>query len=119
MASDDARKRFVALAVRAMRNILIDHARRRAAGKRGGDWQRLTLSEELPVVAANDGTLLDLEAALQQLERLNARSAQIAELRLFGGLSVREIAPMVGVSATRAKEDWHYARAVLGKFLAG
>lgn len=113
----EARRRFVALAAHAMRNVLIDHARRKNAEKRGGARQRVTLHEALPVVPIDGDALLDLHAALEKLSALDERLGRIAELRLFGGLSVAELAPVVGLALSRAKEEWAFARALLAKFL--
>lgn len=113
----EARRHFVSLAAHSMRNVLIDHARRRQAEKRGGVRQRLELEEAVAEIPTDTDALLDLHAALEKLAQLNARLAKVAELRLFGGLSVAELAPIVGLALSRAKEEWAFARALLAKFL--
>ncbi len=109
------RAHFLATCAVAMRSILADHARQRAAAKRGGGWRRVTLSGvgvsgEETEAAIN---ALDLEEALSELEALDARQVRIAEHRLFGGLTVEEIAYTLGVSRTTVENDWYMARAWL------
>ena len=116
---DAARARFLGIAARAMRRILIDHARGRATTKRRA--QRADLSvEELPgALPTCQDTLLDLDAAIDRLHSVNPDLARIAELRLFGGLSTQELAPIVGLSFSSAKEHWALTRAWLSRLLAG
>lgn len=108
---------FKAVAARAMRQILVDHARRRAMLKRGGNWQRVTLSTS---VLGNPQQLdfLALEEALQRLFHLDARKAQVVELRYFGGMTTAEIARQLKISSKTAEADWYFARAWLRKQLA-
>lgn len=114
---DDARAHFVAISARAMRRILVEHARNRGRLKRGGEWRRVTFDESLQGGGDASASLIDLETALEKLERIDPRLVQAAELRLFGGLSVREMAPCLGLSLTRAKVVWASTRAMLGKLL--
>jgi len=114
---DEARRRFVGLAAHAMRRVLVDHARRGQRLKRGGGHARVTLAGDLPLEEADPATLLDLEAALTTLAERGPRLAQVAELRLFGGLSSEETAAVVGVSRSTAKDDWAMARAMLSRSL--
>jgi RNA polymerase sigma-70 factor (ECF subfamily) len=116
---DAARARFLGIAARAMRRILVDHARGRATTKRRA--QRADLSvEELPgALPTCQDTLLDLDAAIDRLHSVNPDLARIAELRLFGGLSTQELAPIVGLSFSSAKEHWALTRAWLSRLLAG
>lgn len=107
------RKHFFALAARAMRQILIDHARRRGAAKRGGDLRRLDLDDATIAVDDRAGELLALDEALQRLARLDERMARVVELRFFGGLSVEETAEVLEVDPRTVKRDWRKARAVL------
>ena len=87
--NQEARVRFLGMAANAMRQILTQHARARAISKRGGGKERVDdLAIALPV---HDTTLLDLDAAIDQLAAINPALARIAELRLFGGLSVRDL----------------------------
>jgi RNA polymerase sigma factor (TIGR02999 family) len=96
-----------------MRRILVDHARARAAVKRGGI--RVTLVEDLaaPSSAVAEPDLLDLDAALDELAALDARQAQLVELRFFGGLSIEESARMLTISVATANRDWTTAKAWL------
>lgn len=112
------RAHFFGIAARAMRQILIEHARRRGAAKRGGGWERVTL-DGLQIAAASDVELLDLEEALQQLEKMDERMARVVELRLFGGLKVDEVAHVIGISRRTVHEDWRVARLWLAHQLAG
>jgi RNA polymerase sigma factor (TIGR02999 family) len=109
------RAQFLAIAARSMRQILIEHARKRMAGKRGGDWQRITLDEQVSA-APSKGTqvdLLALDAALERLKALSSRQARIVELKYFGGLTGREIAEVLGVSTTTVENNWATAKAWL------
>ena len=115
----DAKYRFLGMAANAMRRVLIQHARQRGAEKRGGARQRLALDDLSIALPIQDETLLDLDEALAKLQQVNGRLAQIAELRLFGGLAVRDLAPMLGVSLATAKADWALARAWLSRLLQG
>ena len=112
------RAHFFGVAARAMRQILIEHARRRGAAKRGGGWQRLTL-DGLQIAAASDVEVLELEEALQQLEKMDERMARVVELRLFGGLKVDEVARVLGISRRTVYVDWRVARLWLVHQLAG
>jgi RNA polymerase sigma factor (TIGR02999 family) len=113
------RGQFFALASRAMRNVLADHAVARRAAKRGGDRQPVPLDQ---VELAVDGPSVDLFALRQALDRLEAiepRQVRVLECRLFGGLSIDETAEALGVSAATVSRDWTFARAWLARELAG
>jgi len=106
---------FFAVAATMIRRILVDHARARAAAKRGGDARRLTLSESVALGGdeqdkADPVDLLDLHDALSDLERLHERQARVVELRFFGGLGVEETAHVIEVSPRTVKDDWRFAR---------
>jgi RNA polymerase sigma factor (TIGR02999 family) len=109
------RAHFLGVAARAMRQILVDHARRRLAGKRGGGVVATTLEE----VGADQGLppeeLLALDAALDRLEQRDPRLRSLVEYRFFGGLSDREIAELLQVSERTVNRDWAKARAWLHK----
>lgn len=96
-----------------MRQILVDHARARAAQKRGGDWVRVTLSGAAAATEALDVDVLALDEALRHLATLDERKARVVELRFFGGLTTAEAAEEVGVSPKTAEADWYFARAWL------
>jgi RNA polymerase sigma factor (TIGR02999 family) len=113
------RAHFLSIAARAMRQILVDHARRHGAEKRGGEWQRVTLDQEVAIDPGAEVELLDLHQALETLAGLDARAARVAELRLFGGLSVPEVAHVLGVSARTVDGDWAMARMWLSREMEG
>ena len=105
--------RLRATAARAMRRILVDHARARVSAKRGGGGERITLGEELLTEASADVDLLDLDTALEKLRGLDERKARLVELRFFGGLTIEELAHALGVSHMTVSNDWRLARAWL------
>ncbi len=116
------RKQFYAVAAAAMRTILVDHARGRGRAKRGGGWQRLTLSADAAASAAPpDGGLpiVAIDAALTRLAELDSRKARLVELRFFGGLTLEEAADVLGVARSTASEEWRVARAWLYDDLKG
>jgi len=107
------RAHFVAIAARAMRQVLVDHARRRGAAKRGGDRQQTTLSGVPLGVDLNSEELLALDEALQRLDALDSRLRQVVEYKFFGGLTDKETAELLGVTPRTAQRDWVKARAWL------
>lgn len=102
----------------SMRRILVEHARKRAAGKRGGGAKRVTLSTGQPGADGPDFDALALDDALHELARHEPRPAKVVELRFFGGLTVDEIAALLGVSTRSIESDWTFARTWLHKRLA-
>jgi RNA polymerase sigma factor (TIGR02999 family) len=112
------RAHFFALAAQAMRNILVDYARLHRAAKRGGGEPRLSLDGVVAMTPARAGDLLALDAALTQLEALNARHARVVECRFFGGMGVKETAAVLGTSPATVKRDWVMARAWLNRALS-
>jgi RNA polymerase sigma factor (TIGR02999 family) len=104
---------FLALAAKAMRNLLIDHARNRGRQKRGGDAERLTLNESLAANDERSQELVDLDEALQRFSEIDARKSQVVELRYFGGLSIEETAEILDISPATVKRDWEVAKAWL------
>lgn len=116
------RSHFFAIAAQAMRRILIDHARRHRRAKRGGDWQRVTLDPATAVEAGRSLELqeiLELDDALVRLAHLDPRQARVVELRCFGGMSVAEVAGLLGVSKRSVDRDWTHARSWLRRELSG
>jgi RNA polymerase sigma factor (TIGR02999 family) len=109
------RAHFLAIASRAMRRVLVEHARRRKAIKRGSGRPRLSIEDAEPAapayVEALDLVLLD--DALERLSALDARQGRIVELRFFGGLTVEEIATVLGLSSRTVKREWQISRAWL------
>lgn len=113
------RAHFFAIAARAMRQIVIDHARRHLAAKRGGGAPHTLLDEAQVAVEDRAEELLDLHAALERMETLDARLGRVVELRFFAGLSVEETAEALSVSAITVKRDWRKAKAFLYRELHG
>lgn len=107
------RAHFVAIAARAMRQVLVDHARRRDAAKRGGDMRQTTLSGVPLGVDMNSEELLALDEALDRLDALEPRLRQVVEYKFFGGLTDKETAELLGVTPRTAQRDWVKARAWL------
>jgi RNA polymerase sigma factor (TIGR02999 family) len=111
------RKHFLAVAARAMRQVLVDHARKKSAEKRGGDLARTTLTgRHLGFEVALDD-VLSLDAALDRLDQRDPRLRQVVEYRFFAGMSEDEIAELLGVSTRTVQRDWLKARAWLYKEL--
>ncbi len=113
------RAHFFAVASRAMRQILVDHARRRHAGKRGGDATRLVLEDGTASVEPRGVDLMALDGALTRLEELDPAQARLVELRFFGGLTIEETAVVLGCSPATVKRSWSSARAWLFAELGG
>lgn len=113
------RAHFFGIAGRAMRQILVDHARERAAQKRGGGLTRVTLEEALITDAVSAHDVLDLDRALEKMARVDERMARVVEMRIFGGLTVEEIAHLLVVSKRTVDDDWSMARMFLTRELSG
>jgi len=107
------RKHFFSVAAMAIRQIVIDQARKRSARKRGGNLRRVDL--DAAELSAEDGAeeILALDEALSRLSELDARMARVVELRFYGGLSVEEAAEVLDVDPRTVKRDWRKARAIL------
>jgi RNA polymerase sigma factor (TIGR02999 family) len=104
---------FFALAARIMRHILVDHARGKQRGKRGGARINATLDEALELSHPNEPGLVELDEALNSLASQDARKSRIVELRYFGGLSIEETAGLLGVSPATVRREWTLAKAWL------
>ena len=111
------RAHFYGVAAQVMRRILVDHARRHAARKRGDGAHRVPLEEVVMVLAAPDTSVLALDQALTRLERVDPGLAQIIELRAFGGMTIDEAAHVLKVSPSTAKREWRTAKAWLTREL--
>src|SRR5262245_7872324 len=111
------RAHFFGVAANIMRRILVDHARRHRASKRGQGVRCVSIDEAKGVAAANAMPSLALDHALERLETLDSELAKIVELRAFGGLTIEEAAHVLGVSPSTAKRDWRAARAWLNREL--
>jgi RNA polymerase sigma factor (TIGR02999 family) len=114
----NSRAHFYALASLQMRSILVDHARRRSAEKRGGGLQRVTLGDD-QVAVENDDRLLALNASLDRLADAEPRTAKVVELCYFGGMTAAAIAEVLGVGIRTVERDLGFARAWLRRELEG
>jgi RNA polymerase sigma factor (TIGR02999 family) len=113
------RAQFFCVAAKAMRSVLVDHARRRTAQKRGGSWQRVSLLEGTAAAPEVEFEIIDLHGALEELAGKDPRMADVVELRVFGGLTVVETAGALGVAPRTVDNDWRVAKAWLSDRLAG
>ncbi len=114
------RAHFLGMAATMMRQILIDHARRHRAGKRGGEHENLSLEESIVIVAGEKSMdLIALDDALKELEKFDPTKSRLVELRYFGGLSVEETAEVMGVSEITVKRHWRMAKAWLAEAMNG
>ena len=104
------RVHFFAMAAQMMRQILVDHARKQAAAKRGGNALTLVIDEALVASKESNLDVLALDAAMTKLASLDPRQCQIVELRFFGGLSIEETAQVVNISPATTKREWATAR---------
>lgn len=111
------RAHFYAVASRQMRQVLVDHARARNRQKRGGEWQRVTLSGRDPGGEAISAGILAVQQALDKLESFDPRKARIVDLLVFGGLTSAEAAGVLGISEPTLFRDWKVARAWLQREL--
>jgi RNA polymerase sigma factor (TIGR02999 family) len=109
------RKHFFVVAAKAMRQVVVDHARRRGAVKRGGGRAAVTLDEGFVLADEPRPELLDLDEALRELEAQDPRQARVVELRWFAGLEVTEVAAALDVSRATVERDWRFARAWLAR----
>jgi RNA polymerase sigma factor (TIGR02999 family) len=112
-----SRRDSFALAALQMQSVLIDHARRHSAEKRGGDWQRVTLGDEA-IALDDDERLLALSTALERLAAAGPRATQVIELSDFGGMPAADIAAHLGIGVRTAERDLGFARAWLKRELA-
>jgi len=111
------RAHFLAIAAHVMRQILVDHARRHRAARRGGNRHRIALDDNLVIEPDRNVDLLAIEDALTKLTKLDPRQAQMIELRFFGGLSIAEVAKVTGISKRSVEREWTMIRAWLRREL--
>ena len=111
------RAHFFAVSARAMRQILVDHARAYQREKRGAGAHKVELDEAALVSPEGSKEIVDLNEALEELGKLDARKAQVVELKYFGGLIYEEIAEVLKISVGTVRRDWDFARAWLHKEL--
>lgn len=109
----EGRSHFLCVAARAMRSVLVDHARTKTRRKRKAVGRRIDLDEHVAAFEERSARLQDLEEALQRLARLDPRASRIVEMRFFGGMQFREIAQALDVPTRTIERDWAYARAWL------
>lgn len=112
------RKHFFAVVAMAMRQIVVDQARRRASRKRGGDLKRVELNATALAIDEQAEELVALDQALTQLSRLDERLARVVELKFFFGFSTAEVADALGIAERTVERDWRTARAVLLQAMA-
>jgi RNA polymerase sigma factor (TIGR02999 family) len=113
------RAHFFGVAAQLMRRILVDHARKDRALKRGGVADKLPLEEAVPVSGAPDINLMALDEALTKLAALDERKSRVVELKYFGGLTAEEAAEVLRVSPATVRHDWSLAKAWLRREIAG
>ena len=105
------RDHFYSAAAQAMRHILVDHARKRLAAKRGGGWSQVTLVEaDAAGTAFTAEEFLRLDGALEKLERIDERKYRLVHLRFFAGLTIEEVGNSLGISPATVKRDWQFAK---------
>ena len=107
------RAHFFGVAAQLMRRLLVDHARRHNAEKRGQNFQKISLDENIDKAGERSTMLLALDDALQALAQFDEQKARVVELRYFGGLSIEETADVMGVTPTTIKRHWRFAKAWL------
>jgi RNA polymerase sigma factor (TIGR02999 family) len=113
------RRRLRAAAAQSMRQVLVDHARQRDAGKREGHWARVPLDDVLAGFESQGLDVIDLNDALDRLAHAYPRQARVVELRFFSNMSIPEVAADLGASDTTIETDWRFARAWLRNELRG
>ncbi len=111
------RTHFFAVGAQAMRRILVDHARSRARQKRGGNLHRITLDEAVSPFGVCDLDVLALQEALERMSQLDPRQARVVELRFLAGLTVAEVAEVMGLSKRTVEGEWTHAKAWLKREL--
>lgn len=113
------RAHFYGVVASAMRRVLVEHARRRSAEKRGGDWERITLDEGLHLAGRSELEILELDRILARFAEIDPRGSRVVEMRVFGGLREKEIAEVLGVSERTVRGDWRVAAMWLTRELGG
>jgi len=113
------RNHFLAVASTVMRRVLVDHARARNSAKRGGPIKPLSLDVGLPLSVEHDPDVLALDRAISKLATLDPRQAKVVTLRFFGGMTVAEVAEVLGVSKRTVESEWTMAKAWLRQQMGG
>ncbi len=114
----ESRAQFFAVASEAVRRVLVEHARRRATEKRGGGWHRISLHDSAAFEERPLAEFLALNEVLTRLSSVHERQGRVVEMRFFGGMSVAEVAHVLGVSESTVRGDWRFARAWLHRELS-
>ena len=114
-----SRAHFFGIVASAMRRVLVEHARRRSAEKRGGGWEKITLVENLNLAGSSELDILELDRTLTRFAQIDPRAARVVELRVFGGFKEKEIAEVLGVSERTVRGDWRVAAMWLSRELGG
>lgn len=114
----ESRRQFFFAAARAMRDILVEQARRKAGPRRGGGRRRVELSEQVAIIEPPSEEVRDLHAALEELERLDPLKARIVDLRYFAGMNMKEAAAVLGLSERTLHRHWRFIKAWLKRRLA-
>jgi RNA polymerase sigma factor (TIGR02999 family) len=109
----ESKAHFMRVAARAMRRVLIDHARRKRSAKKGGKWTREPLDEALKLMEDVSFDLLAVDNALSDLYEIDKQMAQVVEFRFFAGLTIEETAEVMGISQSTVKNEWVLAKAWL------
>lgn len=109
----DGRRHFFGIAARAMRQILVNYAKKRSRQKRGGNSKPLPFEEGIYLSDEKAEELVALDEALERLDKMNKRQVQVVECRYFGGYNIEETAEILGISPATVKRDWTFARAWL------
>ena len=115
----NSRQHFLGVAAKAMRSVLVDHVRKRRSQKRGGDVVTGPLDESVAFLEAGEVELLDLDAALRELETSDADLARWVEMKFFSGMTNAEVAAVEGISESTVERGWRFARARLRASLGG
>jgi RNA polymerase sigma factor (TIGR02999 family) len=113
-----SRTHFFRLSARAMREVLVEHARGRVRLKRGGENQPVALVDHLVAEPLQEKTVLQLNDSLAELEKVAPRAAEVVEMRFFAGMTEEEIAEGLGISGSTVKREWTFARAWLNARLS-
>jgi RNA polymerase sigma factor (TIGR02999 family) len=114
-----SRAHFFGIVTKAMRRVLVEHARRRSAQKRGRGWERIALEDRSEIAGRSELEILELDRTLTQFADLDPRAAHVVELRVFGGFKEREVAEILGVSERTVRGDWRVAAMWLTRELWG
>jgi RNA polymerase sigma factor (TIGR02999 family) len=115
----EGRAHFFAVAAKMIRRILVDHARRKFAGKRGGRFQPEQFEEALTLPVSSTIDLLALDESMEELDKFDSRKCRVVEMRVFGGLEAKDIAKVLGTTEATVRRDWKIARAWLYRRLEG